>query len=331
MADVFVLGAGSSKGIHQSMPLTRDLWDALGLWLQEAGYPVSDAERELFSGMSANLELWLSYLAQQQPFLTEVETMRNRARFLEVADALAVGISRMQQVVLEEAGPPGWLIDVEKAWHQTKAAVITLNYDTLIENAYWAATSREFAGLYQAPIAHINARVASTWGGAQYDDPSFRLLKLHGSVNWFQATQGPQAYYVTPGEKGKSQDWRPYDLDYQAGATRGLRRAIVPPILAKDPFLSTDLFTIQWQEAAKELRSAQRLWLLGYSMPSGDQTMGFLLANVPAGTQVTVAAGDGVAERVADRFPNLAVETAGKESANAAESAAREYVSSILD
>ena len=70
--DVFILGAGFSKAISEQMPLLKEL----GQQLEVCGTGGFIGSIQ-FGG---NVELWLSYLAQRHPWLSEPETLRNPRR-----------------------------------------------------------------------------------------------------------------------------------------------------------------------------------------------------------------------------------------------------------
>jgi hypothetical protein len=83
--DVFVLGAGFSRAIHQGMPLMRELSEVL-----------ADQFRQAFGEMDwrlpllrDNVEVALSLLSEDQPWLSESENLRNRALFIEIAQHLS--------------------------------------------------------------------------------------------------------------------------------------------------------------------------------------------------------------------------------------------------
>ena len=69
MNDVFILGAGFSKAIYPGMPTLADL-------TQEVKNRLSGSEHSLprpLMGLGDNIELWITYLSQRQPRLTERE------------------------------------------------------------------------------------------------------------------------------------------------------------------------------------------------------------------------------------------------------------------
>lgn len=104
-----------------------------------------------------------------------------------------------------------WLPPFVKAAHQTRASVVTFNYDTLIECAVGAGLLYEW-GMYD-PVSwtEITGDVpnwpagAARLGATRAD--TFRLLKLHGSLNWYWSpgdqTGATVARRALPGTFGK--------------------------------------------------------------------------------------------------------------------------------
>jgi hypothetical protein len=173
-------------------------------------------------------------------------------------------------------GPPAWLHNLVSAWAGYDAAVISFNFDSLVEKAYETVMPSTAAILYSFMPASLD-------GGGRYggDKPSysFPLYKLHGSINW----------YVFPGDGGYgpiydagfAAGWGPPDdeaaLLLRVGARQPL---IVPPVVSKEPFFSRPELRDQWMRADHRLQEADRLFLLGYSLPDADLTVRFLLDRV---------------------------------------------------
>ncbi len=102
-SDVFILGAGFSHAISEDMPLT----DGLGAKLMKR----ADAQRILKFG--GNFELQLSFLAQDHPFLSASQNLKNRALFFDMVitlnyDCLVEEIVRAM-IGKREVPPFGWL------------------------------------------------------------------------------------------------------------------------------------------------------------------------------------------------------------------------------
>jgi hypothetical protein len=146
MRDVFLVGAGFSKAISPEMPTLQELSEAVSLPRAEGSAPSEAQETDFESA--------LTFLAQDQPWLTPGENLRNRASFLEASKQIAGHLSEMQARALNSS-PPTWLLKLVRWWMDTGCTVITTNYDVLIERAFKELLREEgdHLSLYSVPIA----------------------------------------------------------------------------------------------------------------------------------------------------------------------------------
>jgi len=79
--DAFLLGAGFSKAVSRSMPLTTELGREIAGRLQAQGHDTS-APSELYEG---DFEAWLTQLAEGRPWTAEAGALRDRALFLDAS------------------------------------------------------------------------------------------------------------------------------------------------------------------------------------------------------------------------------------------------------
>lgn len=108
--------------------------------------------------------------------------------------------------------------------------------------------------------------------------PTVRILKLHGSLNWFSIHQSPKAI-----KKAILNPSRPYRitprsqiaLDLKFRAKGSLKRQqytfplIIPPVTHKAGILHKDILPL-WEKAAMALKSATKIVVFGYSCPDMD-------------------------------------------------------------
>jgi hypothetical protein len=155
MRDVFLVGAGFSKAVSHEMPTLRELSKAVTL-PRAVGSAPSEAQETDF-------ESALTFLAQDQPWLTPGENLKNRASFLEASRRIANLLSERQARALN-ASPPPWLLKLVRWWMDTACTVITTNYDVLIERAYKELRGEEgdHSSLYSVPITHALSRFGRT-------------------------------------------------------------------------------------------------------------------------------------------------------------------------
>lgn len=146
MSQVFILGAGFSKAISSQMPLTRELTEEVfNRFKQEAEIP-----KDVRAMLRDDFEKGLTYLANENPWLRESENLRNRALYLDLTHFIRAVIDERSRgpTVWRTNSPPMWLEALITHWHKNRCAVITLNYDTLIErvagSGYWPSRTRKF-------------------------------------------------------------------------------------------------------------------------------------------------------------------------------------------
>lgn len=80
-----ILGAGFPKAVSTTMPITDELGRRAAATLSWADAP----DIPTFSATGITFESWLMWLSERQPYLSEAEHLRDRARFAELSSALA--------------------------------------------------------------------------------------------------------------------------------------------------------------------------------------------------------------------------------------------------
>ena len=273
MTEVFLLGAGFSNAISKHMPILTKL----SRKVRSRTSPSADAP--IWDMFEDDLEMWLTYLSQSHPWLSESENLRNRALFLDLSRSIADELEECEHLAIQSS-PPDWLSNLICWWHERKTAIITLNYDTLIERAA-ATTSHHLhcSQLYPitlTPAAHREAAVS-----ASEREPSFRLFKLHGSVNWFYSGSttfyGETLYYVPI-------PLHPVDTNHYRETVKDKVPLIVPPLTEKSVYFQHETIRTLWAQAAAALREATCVFCLGCSLTRTDISLRFFLqANAPQG------------------------------------------------
>jgi hypothetical protein len=190
---------------------------------------------------------------------------------------------------------------VEKAGSLT---LITFNYDMLVEHlldstgiSFDAGGNRDFAFVDSGRSRDIDKHGSDV-----------TLLKLHGSVSWGlchgcrRAEDGDDvvAIWETSYVPGRRRSC-PFCQD------RYLEPGIIPPIVGKAGELR--YMEPLWRDARAVLRSADRLEMVGYSLPPADAEAASLLreaSHLRTGGAITAICGDqGVSPQLRDLFPGL--------------------------
>jgi hypothetical protein len=295
MGDVYLLGAGFSRAVAGSMPLLRELSERV-----RARYNRGIPE-DVAALMDENFELALSYLSQSKPWLPETDNLRHRALLLDLSNVVAGVLQEAttDAVALMATEAPAWLERLIRHWHLQRSTVLTLNYDTLVEvvaSGMEAAPDNphhiECRHIYPPILTNASFRRGAVSVGSHL--PSFRLIKLHGSINWFYSGRaesfGEPIYYVSE-NGGPAAFWQ-----RQQVTEEGLMQEImadkfpfiVPPVFDKAPLFTHETIRSLWFRAAQALRKADRVVCIGYSMPESDLTMRHFLRSALAGREVPV-------------------------------------------
>jgi NAD-dependent SIR2 family protein deacetylase len=310
MPDAFLLGAGFSKAICDRMPTLAELSTEI---VPPGALAILDRD------FGPDLETWLTYLAEDQPWLSQEQVLKNHAEFLGASKSIARVLLRRQAEALASPIPP-WLTKLIEYWHENQCAVITLNYDTLVEKAYMAVIPGggrpDHHEIYTASVPEIAWRLGM--GGTRPRvEPTLRLMKLHGSINWCYSGQ-PSFYGETIWDlglnSGMGSPWSAWaaepedDLSVKAPDKVNL---IVPPTSTKSQFFQNEMVRHQWRNAYEELTRADAVYCIGYSLPVTDQLVRFMLATASGPLDVVPVNTDLAAfDRYRDLLPSHKVDAA---------------------
>lgn len=294
--EVFVLGAGFSKAVDDRFPVT----DALGQLAMAArdvgmlqpprwgdhrvtlGQLGAALRKDWGTFQGGSFEAWLSQLAEPQPYLSHAQNLANRAQFAELVRAIWEVISLIEVEVCR-GGLPAWLYRFVSTLHARQATVITFNYDRLIETAVDGADIHRFDGPFdeqQVIWSHLLDGVPALppMPGQRARDPisTFRLCKLHGSLNW---------YWVPDDSTGLTLNaWHLDDGEDRARHLPGREPFLVPPASAKSGYFMNPVMSEIWRRSYVALEAAQSAIFVGYSLPLTDLTAAGLFSRTIGGT-----------------------------------------------
>ena len=267
MGDTFLLGAGFSKAVCRTMPTMNELFELLEPLIDTA----DGISRDAYDYASGNVETLLSYYAIPSPSDDPIEVLRKQG----VTASLEREIGRLLSDLEATEAVLEWNPNGEKLvdkWHQQQSHVLTANYDTLVERiANEIMSDTTDAVLYPISVIPASARGGHNPSGT-VDFKTFTLYKLHGSVSWYtSAGEGRSdpiyaSSYVHPDDPG-----------YQK-LVGDKRRFIAPPVHDKSTLLSHEsVRNLWWQAKNRALAKADRLYVVGYSLPGTDMAMRTLL------------------------------------------------------
>ena len=313
MRDLFILGAGFSKAIYQDMPTMHELSVQVRENLETLDFPVPD---ELYN-LGDNIELWMTYLSQAQPWLHDYENYSNLATARRIRKQIKEIID-VRTATAAQSAPPGWLNCLIRSWHAQRANILTLNYDTLVERATRELSLtdkiKRILAKHMYPPYFVNIMSRSgvgLWG--EIDIDTFLYLKLHGSVNWYYSGRdnfyGETIFYEDVPPLGEV---HPKVEEALRLISKDKEALIIPPVNEKTTYFNNETVEGLWKDARSALTEASRIVVIGYSLPVSDLGMRlFLINNQPAPqTPVYVVDPDPkVAGRYAKLLPDLHIVT----------------------
>jgi hypothetical protein len=298
--EVVVLGAGFSRAVSRHMPLTDELGKAA---LKRAGLardsrvPAAGFQREF------TFEEWLSILAEKQPYLSASDNLDNAALFSRLTESLGEVLAE-DVVASSEQTPPEWFYMLLGLLHYRRATVITFNYDTLVElgvvshrlavpslgGSRNTTTVRPGHILMASPPLPNAIKVPDvSW----LQRRTFRLLKLHGSIDWWAVPDDPTGATLNrePME-GTFGSYHLLDEPSRRYLLPGRDRFIVPPSTVKSAYYTNPLVRELWREARTAMRGATRISFLGYSFPRVDSVMTSMVESAIRGSRVAFEIAD---------------------------------------
>jgi len=320
---VVILGAGFSHAVYDPCPTTDGLGEAVRARL------TPDDSKKMPVGKFANgrFEEWLSYLSEPQPHHDPEEAAE--------ASALALRVTRVVREVLTEvqnealvAGPPPWFFEFLSVLHALRARVITLNYDNFVECGVLNLRLQAPDSFGPTPVceddilegnpppairaptqteSHLVALPRSRLGPAD----TFRLMKLHGSLSWYWLPEGGgsstlRRWYL-PGVFGELCD--PKD-ELRRQELPAHEVFIVPPAALKGQRLKEPVTRELWRRAAEALKEAERVVLIGYSVPLADHSLIGMLSDGLQGREVSIEIVNPCPGEVTAQLVRLGISTA---------------------
>lgn len=284
--EVIILGAGFSMALSSKMPST----DELGKRAAERAC-IPENRLPIRGFHAGNFERWLSLLGEDQPQRSLVQNLDCRRMFAELSAALVEVLWEAESEAIRALsndpdssdGVEHWLRDLLLLMHWRRAMAITLNYDTLIEAA---------VRTYPLPLGPLgqsatpndvldNYPVMGGVGGIvppQCRRSTFQLLKLHGSIDWFVAYGDKTGATVQRVDAPSKMGYPAIEPAHRARAARGLAPFIVPPTVTKSSYYDNPVTSWIWQHAGQAIGMANRIALVGYSLPRGDLAMSAMVA-----------------------------------------------------
>jgi len=123
--------------------------------------------------------------------------------------------------------------------------------------------------IYPISLQRLASRTTTLFG--HHYQATYRLFKLHGSINWYYS-----GYKDIPAYQiflvGSSNV-----ISEEEKNIKDLMPVIIPPVLDKTYFFKQSTIRAQWSEVKHILNRAKKIYIIGYSMPQTDLTVKFML------------------------------------------------------
>lgn len=274
---VFFLGAGFSKAVNDNYPLMDDLTDKVLSRLEKES--VREHLNEIPPQVTKNIESLLTYLSTDFPWKTETTKYANLALYSSIIKILS---DIFVEYAHQERSPSQTSTIGENfakgvLYNSSSYNFITLNYDVLLEELLLAVRKQQnphesvsYPDVYPYPIEWIGNRKTSSgsfWGREKKPYPPMpKILKLHGSANWFWAG-------ISPSDVLYYRDW---NRNEEEDMSKGLKPYIIPPVLDKSSFYNHIAIHDLWQQAEELLKKADEIYIIGFSFPQTDVAVKYL-------------------------------------------------------
>jgi hypothetical protein len=306
--NVFILGAGFSKGA--GAPLVNEFLDVSRELFDDPDSALDDTEKELFrqvfefkKRVAQSREKFKIDLDNIEQLFGLIEMSHRLEKHSDVRDAMVYVIAKTLQLAIAklprrqalrvglapgfESSTSPWRDNVPRENPNVSLpdiythfalllsgkydppnksrsnVVITFNYDLVLDDALRRI---EVEPIYGLPDCDSD-------GMATQQEPGVSILKLHGSTNWAICRRCRKVHVAGAKYTGDPAAFRARKCA-KCGKP-GLRLLLVPPSWDKSEYRAT--MRPVWNRAVNALKVANRICVIGYSMPETDTFFKYLL------------------------------------------------------
>jgi hypothetical protein len=194
-----------------------------------------------------------------------------------------------------------------------------------VHDAPWQsrAVSEDDILLFQPPDAFHNLDPMNQWS------PTFRYLKLHGSLNWYIATNDPSGSSLVRNPV-LIQDGLPRSLvkNDRSRYLPGREVFAVPPTLSKTLNIQNLLMHDLWQASFNAISSSTHLAIVGYSMSPAEVTVFGMINDATRHGPIDVEVVNPVGGLIATRLRGIGLDPVAEISGD---NCVEQFVASYLD
>jgi len=272
---VYILGAGASK--DAGGPLVKDFFSRNDASIKTIHEKYFDKDNK-YQILQSAYNQWSQH--EQDP---SVESFFNRLEFQKLIgkNVFIDGLGRevetstlyryltwyiasmvRNSISYKRNMPSHYATFADKLWKRgIKSSIISFNYDLIIEN--------EIKKIGRTINYHLYATGKNKPFYLNKDGMSF--LKLHGSLNWMWC---PECGSISLKDEPMAQKYNRIRCLVKCGGMKeGL---IIPPNINKTPYLES--IDNLWKSADNKLSKANKIVIIGYSLPNSDYAAKELLS-----------------------------------------------------
>lgn len=295
----FVLGAGASR--HAGYPLCSELWPKMAAWVIETAPPDSESRKTIDQITALN-----GPVTDIEAVLTDLDLGRGVFSAFEEDDRTKITVTIRRCI-------RAYFKSIHNRCHEAALylafaplvsksdLIVTLNYDTALENALIQEGKFRVRNGYGFP---------ADWGEPESD---ITVLKPHGSINWIASlfggrssgtfgavdSLGSRPFVDNVDSVLSTYPDRVLDNSFAGGGVTDSAVTLILPTYDKRFYVKTGVgeewrlfYHSLWLQAAESLERSARIVIIGYSLPKGDRmARSVLLWNTNKRAEVQIYSG----------------------------------------
>ncbi|MBL0317320.1 MAG: hypothetical protein IPP69_16755 [Flavobacteriales bacterium] len=251
---IYILGAGFSKSFSPGMPLLSDFktqiidmkMDGNGKYPRLADFANRFYQKSHLDSVR-EIETLATLILTKQLYTTETERQLYSGLKSEILAFIAEKISAEQSV--SDSDNFKLLSSFIKHAISKKSALITFNYDLIIENS---GIGIDYPGIHSYPTNILQGTLSEP----------LEYLKLHGSLNWYKIKGADSVGLESVRSvNSNSRFYKMHQYDVPV---------FIPMAHAKDSFLTGTMYSTIWSYAINKLNEANEIHFIGYGFPETD-------------------------------------------------------------
>ncbi|GHT83187.1 hypothetical protein FACS1894125_6650 [Actinomycetota bacterium] len=256
----YILGAGFSKALHSSMPITDELGNSVIQGLRDSNQISDESYIPKAFDNSLNFEQWFSWLAIRQPYEDSAMWSKKQELFFKVRKAIWAQIYNSQKTYTPNEDYKVFFEDIR----DSKANILTFNYDTIFEDSYNSNAVEGDEVFDLTP--YITDNPGLSINPNELTSEPF-LYKLHGSVNWLKIPDDRLGVSLVEKDVKFFEQW---SNSKHLNFTNGYEEYIIPLLSTKGMYYDNPFIQSLWNDSYNALKDSDEIVIIGYSFPTTD-------------------------------------------------------------